>query len=420
MKLLVQKYGGSSLASVPQLRAVADRVAAAHRADRPVVVVVSARGRTTDALLELAGSLNPRSPAREVDQLLATGESSSAAQLAMVLDAAGVPAASLTGVQAGVRVTGPHGSGRIDGIDAGRVHSLVHKGFVPVIAGFQGSDVDGDVVTLGRGGSDTTAVAVAAALGAERCEIYTDVDGVFTADPRVVRAAGVLSEVDYAVMAEMARTGAKVLHSRSVELAIDREVELHVRNSANNAPGTVLSKKRSRAVENSGSVVAVTHDEDTAEVSISFGQPAAVSLPEVLDLLAGAGVEPDLLTRISDGSSDLVRFTVPHGSLGETRAVLAATGLATSDAVRVDPDLGKVSVVGGTPVAAHSARLLRALAAAGIRTTSVYTAPMRVSALVPRAQLPTSVAVLHTAFGLDANQAPTAGARLATVSETEL
>lgn len=417
MKSLVQKFGGSSLASVAQLRAVADRIASAHRTERPVVVVVSARGRTTDALLALVDSLNPRSSAREVDQLLSTGETSSAAQLAMVLDAAGVPAASLTGVQAGVRVTGPHASGRIVRIDADRVHRLLHKGFVPVIAGFQGSDADGDVVTLGRGGSDTTAVAMAAALDAERCEIYTDVDGVFTADPRVVPAAGVLSEVDCAVMVEMARTGAKVLHSRSVELAADREVEVHVRNSASNAPGTVLVRKGNRAVENSKPVVAVTHDEDTVEVTLSFGQSDAVSLPEVLDLLAGAAIEPDLLTRISDGTGELVRFTVPRGSLRDIQAVLAATGLSRPDAVRVDADLGKVSLVGGTAVAAHSARLLRALADAGIRTTSVCTAPMRVSALVPRSQLPASVAVLHTAFGLDESPVD---ARMAAVSETEI
>jgi aspartate kinase len=418
MKSLVQKFGGSSLASVERLRAVADRVAAAHRTERPVVVVVSARGRTTDALLELAGTLNPRSPAREVDQLLSTGESSSAAQLAMVLDAAGVPAASLTGVQAGVRVTGPHGAGRIADIAADRVHRLLRKGFVPVIAGFQGIDADGDVVTLGRGGSDTTAVAVAAAIGAERCEINTDVDGVFTADPRVVRAARVLSEVDCAVMAEMARTGAKVLHSRSVELARARGVEVHVRNSANDAPGTVLVRRRSATVENSGSVVAVTHDEETAAVSIHFGQRAVTSLPEVLDLLAGAAVEADLLTRVCDGTDELARFTVPRGSLADTRAVLAATGLSAAGAVRVDPDVGKVSVVGGAAVAADAAVVLRALAAVGIRTTSVHTAPMRVSALVPRADLTASVEVLHTAFGLDADQEP-AGARLAAVSETE-
>jgi aspartate kinase len=417
MKSLVQKFGGSSLASVARLRAVADRIASAHRTERPVVVVVSARGRTTDALLELAASLNPRSPAREVDQLLSTGEFSSAAQLAMVLDAAGVPAASLTGVQAGVRVTGPHGGGRIAGIDADRVHRLLCKGFVPVIAGFQGSGDDGDVVTLGRGGSDTTAVAMAAALEAQRCEIYTDVDGVFTADPRVVHTASLLSEVDCVVMAEMARTGAKVLHARSVELAAERDVEVHVRNSATETPGTVLVRKGNRAVENSGSVVAVTHDEDAVEVTISLRQPDAGSLPEILELLAGAGIEPDLLARISDGTSELVRFTVPRGSLRDTRAVLAATGLSSPDAVRVDTDLGTVSLVGGASVATHSARLLRALAGAGIRTTSVCTAPMRVSALVPRSELNASVAVLHTAFGLDEGPVDT---RLATVSETEI
>jgi len=402
MSILVQKFGGSSLATVEQLRRVAGRVAAAHRAQRPVVVVVSARGRTTDVLLELTHALNTRPQAREIDQLLSTGESSSAAQLAMALDELGVPAASLTGCQVGVHVSGPHGAGRIDRIDASRVRALLRKGFVPVVSGFQGVNDDGDVVTLGRGGSDTTAVALAAELGAERCEIYTDVDGVFTADPRVVPTARMLSSVDCRMMAEMARSGAKVLHYRSVELASSREVEVYIRNSSKSDPGTVLVRKGGAPVESRGSIVAVTHDADTVEISIFSDQVDPVLLPEVLDRLADVGIETDLFTLTSDGERHAVRFTVTHSGLSHTRAVLAASDLASSYTMCVDETLGKVSLIGSHPAVnpAHSARMLRTLAAAGIRAVSVYTAPMQISVLVPKPQLTASVSALHTAFGL--------------------
>lgn len=404
MDILVQKYGGSSLATLEQLRAVAGRVAAEQRTGRPVAVVVSARGRGTDALLELARTLNVRSPARETDQLLSTAEIASAAQLAMILDRLGMPAASLTGWQAGIRVRGPHGEGRIAGIDTARLRSLLRGGIVPVVSGFQGAGPQGDVVTLGRGGSDTTAVALAAALGAERCEIYTDVDGVFTADPRVVPTARLLRAVDARVMAEMARTGARVLHPRSVELAYARDVEVHVRNSQTDVPGSVLIKKGHRPMENPGTVAAVTHDADTAEVSISFTRTDRVSLPEILERLAGTGVEVDLLTQVAHGEHHLVRFTVPDRHVEDVRAVLARTVPAPLDAMRIDRTLGKVSIIGASPAAgsAHSARMLRALAANGIVTAAISTAQMRTSALVPRPRLHEAVTVLHEAFGLGA------------------
>lgn len=403
MRILVQKYGGSSLATLEQLRAVAERVAASHRMERPVVVVVSARGRNTDALLELTNTLNARAPVRETDQLLSTAESSSAAQLAMALDELGLPAASLTGWQAGIKVSGPHGEGRIVGIDAGRIHTLLRRGFVPVVSGFQGINQDGDVVTLGRGGSDTTAVALSAELGAERCEIYTDVNGVFTADPRVVPTARMLPRVDSRMMAEMARSGARVLHPRSVELAFSRDIEVHVRNASTSSPGSVLVKERDDSMENMGSIVAITHDADTAEISISFDQVDHLSLPEILDRLADVGIEVDLFTQLFDEEHRLVRFTVSRSRVDDVRAILGATGLASAGAWRIDETLGMVSLIGSSPAAnpAHSARILRALAGAEILSASVYTAQMCTSVLVPMSQLAESVNLLHGVFELD-------------------
>jgi aspartate kinase len=407
MKILVQKYGGSSLATLEQLRAVAKRVAASHRMERPVVVVVSARGRNTDALLQLANTLNARSPARETDQLLSTAESSSAAQLAMALDELGLPAASLTGWQAGIKVSGPHGEGRIIGIDAGRIHTLLRRGFVPVVSGFQGINQEGDVITLGRGGSDTTAVALSAELGAERCEIYTDVDGVFTADPRVVLTARILPRIDSRMMAEMARSGARVLHPRSVELALSRDIEVHVRNASTSCPGSVLTKGDD-SLESMGSIVAITHDADTAEVSISFDQVDHVSLPEILDRLADVGIEVDLFTQLFDQKHRLVRFMVSRSRVDDVRAILGATGLASAGTLRIDEKLGTVSLVGSSQAAnlAHSARMLRVLARAGILSASVYTVQMRTSALVPMSQLAESVNLLHGAFELDVPRNP--------------
>ncbi|MCK1815693.1 aspartate kinase [Streptomyces sp. XM4011] len=399
MDILVQKYGGSSLATLDQVRAVAARVAGGHRTRRPVVVVVSARGRTTDGLLDLTRTLSGRPPARETDQLLATAESSSAAQLAMALDALGVPAASLTGGQAGVQVRGPHGEGRITAIRPERVHALLRQGFVPVVSGFQGVNAGGDVTTLGRGGSDTTAVALAAALKSPRCEIYTDVAGVFSADPRIIRRPRKLPELDCRVMAEMARSGARVMHSRSVDLAFARNVEVHIRHAAHPDPGSVLVKKGITAVEEPCRIVAITHDPDTAVVSLTVDPADHSALPEALDHLAAAGIDVDLLSRTSGTESARADFTVPRGRLGEARTTLDSLGMAA----HIDESLGKVSLVGSGPAAdaAHAARALRALGRAGITSSSLHTAQLRTSMLVPLDRLSESVAVLHTAFGLD-------------------
>lgn len=237
-QVLVQKFGGSSLATGEHLQLVAGRVAEAYRRHRALAVVVSARGDTTDELLRIAEAVSRTRPARETDQLLATGEVASAALLAMALQDRGVPAVSLTGAQAGIRAEGNHGAGAITGVHTGAVLDLLALERVAVVAGFQGVDDRGTVVTLGRGGSDTTAVALAAALGACRCEIYTDVDGVYTADPRLVPGARLLRVITAPVLTEMAFAGAKVMYSRAVELAALTGVEVEVRSSLTQEPGT--------------------------------------------------------------------------------------------------------------------------------------------------------------------------------------
>ncbi|WP_033431011.1 aspartate kinase [Saccharothrix syringae] len=400
MDTVVHKYGGTSLTTVDQVRAVAERVVVACAATgRPVVVVVSARGRATNSLLELASAFGRGPQDRETDQLVATAEAASAAQLTMALEALGRRAMSLTGAQAGIHVRGPHGEGRISDIAPGRLLEVLGRNVIPVVAGFQGTNDDGDVTTLGRGGSDTTAVALAAALDARRCEIYTDVDGVFSADPRVVGPAKVLNSVDYLAMSEMARSGARVLHPRSVALAFTYGVEVHVRHGARPGRGSVLTKEGVSAVEPSGKVIAVTHDPDIAEICLTVEAADRHSLPDALDKMAEIGVDVDLLSRVDSAGRTRVRFTIPRVHVDDAAAALRQIGLVPE----VNQDLGKVSLIDCGLVASPTrpAGALRALGEAGITGMSVHTAQMRTSVLVPLDRLLDSVAVLHTAFGLD-------------------
>lgn len=399
--VIVQKYGGSSLATLGQIRAVAKRVAASHSRLRPIVVVVSARGGTTDGLIELTGNLSSSPSPRETDQLLATAEAASAAQVAMALDTLNVSAISLTGDQAGIRTSGRHGEARIADISPERVCALLQHGFVPVISGFQGVNSNGDMATLGRGGSDTTAVALAAALNARQCEINTDVDGVFTADPQIVSKSRILPKVDCVTMAEMARSGARILHSRSVDLASLRDVEVHIRHTARPGSGSVVIKEGEIQVESAEGIVAITHDSDTAEVSLVVDPTDYALLPETLDDLADIDIDIDLLSWLSDVTCMRVRFTVPRSRVADARAVLDKAGLSS----QIEETLGKVSIIGSSAVSGsvHPARALRALGEAGIPGNSVHTAHRRTSMLVPRDKLTDSVNVLHTAFGLDAD-----------------
>jgi len=396
MVVLVQKYGGSSLSTVDKVRAVARRVAATGR---PTVVVVSARGDTTDDLLRTAADLGEppenAAAARELDQLLVTGEAASAAQLALALLCLGVPAVSLTGAQIGIRVTGRHGAGLIDSIDVTRIRAHLLAGDVVVVGGFHGVDEHGDIVTLGRGGSDTTAVALAAAVGAADCEIYTDVDGVYTADPRLVPTARKVPNIRPGVMAEMAFAGAGVLHSRAVELAAMRQVAVHVRSSTGADLGTVVAGE----LETGNPVVAVTHDLDVARVLIQ-GSGADLAA-EVLDILARNSVPVDLIARSGPHEDEFrMGFTVRGSDVVEVR--LALERAAKGGGVRIDEDVAKVSLIGMGMLSrpTYVARMLAALATADIPTSWVFTSQVRASVTVPRDRVAAAVALLHDEFGL--------------------
>lgn len=403
METVVRKYGGTSLAGLDQVRSIARSVAAARRRVA-VVLVVSAQGSTTDELLGTAATLNVRRPTRESDQLLATGECASAALMSMALQEVGVPAVSLTGAQAGVAVVGPHGEGRVAKVTPTRIRSSLDVGEVPVVAGFQGDNPAGDVTTLGRGGSDTTAVALAAALGARRCEIYTDVDGVCSADPRIVPTASLLSEVDVNVMSEMAFAGAKVLHARAVELATAEGVEVHVRNSVGDRPGTVVRHGDDPDVLEAFGVLAVAHDLDVTRVLVRSGPGHRDPAVDVLVLLGEHNAPVDLVARSGPFEDEFrMGFTMRRSDLvrlaDELRDLVAQTG----GSVVYDEHVGKVSLIGTGMLnrPGHTARMLSVLADAGIATSWVSTSQLRTSVTIPIDRVHTAVALLHAEFELD-------------------
>ncbi len=295
--LIVQKFGGSSLADTERLRRAAGICREAWRRQRHVVVVVSAAGDTTDELIEMARIINPRPPERELDALMATGEQQSAALMAIMLESLGVPAQSFSGWQAGVLTGGEHLRSRIELIAPGRIIEALDEGRVAVVAGFQGLDQDGDISTLGRGGSDTTAVALAAALNADRCEIYTDVDGIYTADPRLVTGARFLSEIDFRDMLALASAGSQVLHPESVRLAMENGVEIHLLSSFKSSPGSVVRilPERERPP-----YAGVTRDAEACTVTAVGRAAGPAALSELILLLSRAGV-PALDGHVGDG-----------------------------------------------------------------------------------------------------------------------
>lgn len=409
-RTVVQKYGGSSLATLEQVRQVADSVHERRRGGIHTVVVVSAGGDTTDELLAATATLGGTAHHRDTDQLLATGENASAALLALALNGRGVPAISLTGPQARIAVAGRHGSGVVSSIDASAVRRSLAEGRVVVVAGFHGENDRGDVVTLGRGGSDTTAVALATALGA-RCEIYSDVPGVCTADPRVVPEARILSAVGAGLMAEMAFAGARVLHSRAVELAAMHRVDVLVAQTYPRTTGTtILGGSEQLMLEDDGVITAVTHDLDVARVLVQADAIAERSDPTstVLNALAERSVPVDLVARSGPHEHEFrMGFTVRESDLDDVRAALSAVTIGAGSSIRVDNQVGKLSLVGvgllNRP--RYAARMLGILSSAGIPTSWVSTSQLRTSAVVPRAQTLAAVRLLHHEFGL-AEDAP--------------
>jgi aspartate kinase len=406
--VLVQKYGGTSLQTLDRVRQAALRIAAARRHGSAVAVVVSARGNRTDDLLRLADDIGAVAASRELDQLLAVGEAESAALMALALNGMGVPAISLTGHQAGIQTTDRHGDALISRIGAGRVQAALDGGQVAVVAGFQGIDRAGDIATLGRGGSDTTAVALAARLRAAACEIYTDVDGVFTADPRVLPAARCLSWIAPGVMAEMAFAGARILHTRCVELAAMEGVEVRVRNASSQAPGTtVVERPDARPLETRRAVVAVTDDTDVVRVLVHCRDSRRDLAPDVFEVLAAHGTVVDLVARSGPYENEFrMGFTIRRSQVDAVRAALHELTAGFGGGVHFDEHVGKVSVIGMGLLSRpeYTARLMAALAAAGIPTSWISTSQMRLSVIVPRERTVDAVETLHREFHLDRHE----------------
>ena len=408
MSVIVQKYGGSSLSTLERIRHVARLVEESHRSGRPTVVVVSARGDGTDQLLETARAVGPAQNLRELDQLLATGEVQSAALLALALHCLGVPAVSLTGAQAGIRVAGKYGAGIVAAVDTERIRRALRSDMVVVVAGFQGIDEAGDVVTLGRGGSDTTAVALAVALGAVGCHIYSDVEGVFSADPRVVPDALLLPAVEPAVMAEMAFAGARVLHSRAVELAALNRMDLFVRSTFSRRPGSVILGRSSRnMLEASGHSVAVTHDLDVAHLSVQAPELRPELAAELLAVLADRAVPVDMVSwALLDGGTVRLGFAVRRSQLREALWGLRKVVIRVGCRIWTDDRVGKVSLVGmgllNRPE--YSARMLATLGDIGVAPVHVCTTQLRTSVLVPEERVLEAVARLHRAFEPDRSE----------------
>ncbi len=401
MALVVQKYGGSSVADVAKIQGVARRIAESAPGQQ-IVVVVSAMGKTTDGLVSLAQQITPAPDSREMDMLLATGEQVTIALLAMALQALGFKARSFTGVQAGLRTDRAHTKARIIRITAERVRAALDTGAIAVVAGFQGASDDDEITTLGRGGSDLTAVALAAALKADLCEIYTDVDGVYTADPNVVPEARKLERVAYDEMLEMASLGAKVLQARSVEFAKKYGVTVHVRSTFKPDAGTIVTREES-AMEDVV-VTGITHDRSQAKISLLRVPDRPGIAAQVFGAVGAKSVVVDMIVQnISrDGYTD-ISFTVPRGDVIRARALLDEIGRAVGAEKTVhDERVAKVSIV-GVGMRSHSgvaARMFTALAKEGINIQMISTSEIAVSCVIEDKYAELAVRALHDAFAL--------------------
>ena len=401
MSLVVQKYGGTSVADADRIRNVARRIVETYKAGSSVVAVVSAMGKGTDELLALAGEVSDHTHSRELDMLLTAGERITMSLVAMAIQDLGVPAQSLTGSQAGILTTGSHGRAEIVEIKADRVREGISEGQVVIVAGFQGVDPNTrNVTTLGRGGSDATAVALAAALSADVCEIYTDVDGVFTADPRVVSDASMMSEVTFQEMLELASAGAGVLMPRSVEFGRRFNIPIHVRSSFHDGEGTwVKEETMEEAV-----VRGIAHDLSEAKVTIYRVPDTPGVAASVFEPLATAGVNVDMIVQnvSHDGTTD-ISFTVPVASIGlaqaEAQTVAEDVG---AGGVSIDEGIGKVSVVGiGMKTESGiAARMFRILSDKGINIQMISTSPIRISCVIDGDDVHEAVRALHAGLGV--------------------
>ncbi len=414
MGIVVQKYGGSSLSDAAAVKRVARRIVEQKKAGHDVVVAVSAMGDTTDELLDLAGGVSPVPPARELDMLLTAGERISMALVAMAISDLGFTARSFTGSQAGVITDSVHGKAKIIDVTPGRIQTAIADGHIVIVAGFQGVSQDTkEITTLGRGGTDTTAVALAAALHADVCEIYTDVDGVFTADPRIVPSARKLDRVTYEEMLELAASGAKILHLRCVEYARRYDIPIHVRSSFSQLEGTVVvgsinDQAHQEAVMEAAIIAGVAHDRSEAKITV-VGVPDKVGeAARIFDALARAQINLDMIVQnVSAAATNLtdISFTLPRAD-GKTamEALQALKGAIGFESLLYDDEIGKVSLV-GAGMRSHpgiTAKFFTAIAEAGVNIGMISTSEIRISVVVAEADVDAAVLATHTAFDLDA------------------
>jgi aspartate kinase len=409
--VVVQKYGGSSVADAEGVKRVAQRIVDAKRAGNDVVVVVSAMGDTTDELIDLAEQVSPLPAPRELDMLLTAGERISMALLAMAVGNLGHEARSFTGSQAGVITDGSHGKAKIIDVTPGRIEAALREGAIAIVAGFQGVSQDTkDITTLGRGGSDTTAVALAAALHADVCEIYSDVDGVFTADPRIVPAARRRDRISYEEMLEMAACGAKILHLRCVEYARRYSIPIHVRSSFSKLNGTWISDLEEADTMEQAIIAGVAHDRSEAKITV-VGVPDKVGeAARIFETLADAQINLDMIVQnVSAAATNLtdISFTLPRADGQTGMAALARIKEAVGyDSLLYDDQIGKVSLI-GAGMRSHpgiTARFFAALASAGVNIEMISTSEIRISVVVDELQVNDAVAATHAAFDLDSEQ----------------
>lgn len=403
MATVVQKYGGSSVADADKIRNVARRVAQSHDKGNRVVVVVSAMGDTTDELIDLANRINPEPEPREMDLLLSTGEIVSSTLLAMALHAAGYKATALSGPQAGITTDSAFSSARITGVQPKRIEKELDGGNIVIVAGFQGLTEENDVATLGRGGSDTSAVALAASLKAKVCEIYTDVEGVYTADPRIVPEAQKLDEIGYEEMLEMATSGARVMHHRSVELGQVYNMPILVASSLVEKPGTIIHG--GKIMEQKNKVRGIAHDMDVAKITIT-GVPDRPGIAAALFMpLAKAGISVDTIVQ-NAGANNItdLTFTVTRKDLNKAMEIVkpVAKEMGAMGCMS-DSKLGKVSIIGtgmqNTP--GYAARMFQTLFAQGINILLITTSEIRITCIIEEDRVKEAVKALHKAFELD-------------------
>ncbi|MBR52805.1 aspartate kinase [Candidatus Poribacteria bacterium] len=402
MSIIVKKFGGTSVGDTTKIKNVAKRIVGTIEKGNQVVVAVSAMGGTTDKLVALAHEVSPSPLERELDMLLSTGEQVSIALLAMAVSELGYEAISLTGNQVGILTDGFYSNARIVSINNQRIFDELKMGKVVILAGFQGVTIDGEITTLGRGASDTTAVAIAASLNADRCEIYTDVDGIYTADPRIVKSARKLDRITHDEMLEMAGLGAKVLHSRSVELAKKFQVPLMVRSSFHEGDGTIIVKESE--IMEQVVVSGVTSNKDQAKISLIGIEDKPGVAAEIFNIVAEQNINIDMIIQNvgRDGTTDL-SFTVPEKDLSKTVKVIQELNdqikIAT---LETDSDISKVSVV-GIGMVSHvgvASKMFSALAEQNINIQMISTSEIKISCVIDQTQTDKAVEVIHDSFDL--------------------